>query len=71
MIAATGLDVVKTRFSFSPNEYAMLAVGFIAAFLVAIAAIKFILKYIQKNNFIPFGIYRIIVAILFFFFVLR
>lgn len=71
MISATGLDLIQTRFAFSAYEYSVLAVGFIGAFIVAIGAIKFVLKYIERNNFIPFGIYRIIVAILFFFFVLR
>ncbi|MBA3724648.1 MAG: undecaprenyl-diphosphatase, partial [Candidatus Levybacteria bacterium] len=44
---------------------------FIGAFIVALLAVKFILKYIERNNFIPFGIYRIVVAILFFLFVLN
>lgn len=70
MLSATGLDLVKTSFSFSAYEYSVLAVGFIGAFVVAVFAVKFVLKYIERNNFIPFGIYRIIVAILFFLFVL-
>lgn len=71
MLSATGLDLIQTRFTFSAYEYSVLAVGFVGAFIVAIAAIKFVLKYIERNNFIPFGIYRIIVAILFFLFVLN
>lgn len=71
MLSATGLDLVQTRFAFTPYEYSVLAVGFVGAFLVAILAVKFVLKYIERNNFIPFGIYRILVAVLFFLFVLR
>lgn len=71
MISATGYDLIKTRFAFSSYEYSVLAVGFIGAFIVAIFTIKFLLKYIEKNNFIPFGIYRIVLAILFFLFVLN
>lgn len=70
MLSATGFDLIQTRFSFSAYEYSLLAVGFVGAFLVAMLTIKFVLKYIERNNFIPFGIYRIIVAILFFLFVL-
>lgn len=70
MLSATGLDLIQTRFSFTSQEYSVLAVGFIGAFIVALFTIKFVLKYIERNNFIPFGIYRIIVAILFFLFVL-
>lgn len=71
MLSATGLDLIQTRFSFSAYEYSVLAVGFVGAFIVAMLAIKIVLKYIERNNFIPFGIYRIIVAILFFIFVLN
>ncbi len=71
MISATGLDLIETRFTFTPYEYSVLAVGFIGAFFVAIFTVKFVLKYIERNNFIPFGIYRIIVAILFFLFILN
>lgn len=71
MISATGLDLVQTRFAFSAYEYSLLAVGFIGAFIVAILAVKLVLQYIERNNFIPFGIYRIVVSILFFLFVLN
>lgn len=71
MAAATGLDLIKTHFHFSANEWGMLAVGFIGSFLVAMFAIKFLIKFIQNHTFIPFGIYRIILALLFFLFILR
>ena len=44
-----------------------LIVGFITAFLVAVFVIKFFLKFISKFSFISFGIYRIILGILFFY----
>jgi len=71
MLAATGLDLVKTHLSFSGYEFSLLAVGFVSSFIVAILAIKFLLQFVQNHTFIPFGIYRIILAILFFFFVLK
>ncbi|TAL82133.1 MAG: undecaprenyl-diphosphatase UppP [Bacteroidetes bacterium] len=71
MFAATGFDLVKTQFSFSSSEYIMLIEGFIGAFLTALIAIKFLLNFIQKHTFIPFGIYRIVIALLFWFFVLK
>ncbi len=71
MLAATGLDLVKSDFHFSSYEFSLLAVGFIGSFIVAILAIKFLLKFVQNHTFIPFGIYRIVLAILFFLFVLR
>lgn len=65
VLAATGLDLFKSNFAFTSYEYSLLAVGFVASFLVAIAAVKFFLRFIQSHTFIPFGIYRIIVALLF------
>jgi undecaprenyl-diphosphatase len=66
MLAATGLDLVKNASSFSMDDFGILAVGFVTSFVVALLSIKWLLSYIRKHNFIPFGIYRIVVAILFF-----
>ncbi|MGM9189545.1 undecaprenyl-diphosphate phosphatase, partial [Campylobacter jejuni] len=41
--------------------------GFITAFIVAVLVIKFFLKFISKFDFIPFGIYRIILGFVFFY----
>lgn len=69
MFAATGLDLVKSEFKFSANEMTILAIGFIGSFITAILAVKFLLKFLQTHTFIPFGIYRIILAVLFWMFV--
>lgn len=71
MLAATGFDLIKSNLEFSSNELILLTIGFTGSFIVALLAIKFFLQFIQKNTFIPFGIYRIIVSILFFLFVLN
>lgn len=65
MLAATTLDIIKNDFSFKPSELSILITGFIGSFLVAIFAVKFLLKFIQNHTFIPFGIYRIFLAIVF------
>lgn len=70
MVAATGLDVLKSDLVFSGSELMLLAVGFIGSFLVALVAIKLLLSFIQQYTFISFGIYRIILALLFWFFIL-
>jgi len=67
MTAATSLDVYKSGASFSSGEIEILLTGFIVSFVVALLSIKFLLRYIQNHTFIPFGIYRIIVAALFWF----
>lgn len=65
MFAATGLDLVKSSFSFSGNQWLLLIIGFIGAFITAILAVKYFLRFIQKHTFISFGIYRIILALIF------
>ncbi len=71
MAAATGLDLLKSSASFSSGEFGALAVGFVVSFLVAIAAIRWLLNFIETHDFTAFGWYRIVVAALFWLFVLR
>lgn len=66
MAAATGLDLVNSYQSFSASHLLILLTGFVASFLVATAAIKFLISYVQKNNFVVFGIYRIIISVVFY-----
>lgn len=64
MFGASLLKLVKFGFAFSGTEAAILAVGMITAFVVSILAIKFLMNYIQKNDFKAFGYYRIVLGIL-------
>lgn len=62
MLAATGLDLFKSRAAvaaLNSHELIIWLIGFVAAFITAIVGIRFFMKFIQKNNFIPFGWYRI------------
>lgn len=70
MLAATGLDLVKNYQSFSADQFEVLAIGFVVSFVVALVAIKFLLAFIRKYDFIPFGLYRIIIALFFWFIIL-
>lgn len=67
MLAATALDLVKNSASFSKDQVGFLLVGGIASFVVAIFSIRFLLRFIRLHSFIPFGIYRIAVALGFWF----
>jgi undecaprenyl-diphosphatase len=71
MLAATALDLVKSNFSFTLSEYFILLIGLLGSFFVAILAVKFFLSFIRKHTLIPFGIYRIILAIVFGLFMLK
>ena len=64
MACAVGWDVAKTAIAFSPVQISYLLVGFTISFAMALVAIKSLLSFIKKNNFTPFGIYRIILALL-------
>ncbi len=65
MLAATGYDLLKNASSFSSDQFSLLAVGFVTSFIVALVAIRFLIRFIQTHTFAPFGIYRIVVAVLF------
>lgn len=65
MAAATGLDLLKNYKSFTDSNFALLAVGFFSAFIVALIVVRFFLHYIRNHTFVPFGVYRILVSIAF------
>ena len=64
MVAASAYSLFKYRGLLSSYQSFVLAVGFVVSFIVALGAIKFIMNYIQKNNFKIFGYYRIILGII-------
>lgn len=68
--AATGYDMLKNSYSFTMDEFGLLAIGFVTSFIVAMVVIKAFLGFIRKYTFIPFGIYRILLALVFFFAIL-
>ena len=64
MFGASALKLVKFGFNFTGLEIAILLTGMVVAFFVSIAAIKFLLGYIKRNDFKVFGWYRIVLGIL-------
>lgn len=64
MIAATGYDLLKSLAAgtVQAGDTALFATGFITAFVSAVLAIKYFVKFVQRYSFAPFGYYRIIVA---------
>jgi undecaprenyl-diphosphatase len=70
MIAASGYDLVMSFGEFSSGDINLLLVGFVTSFLVAIPAIRLFLGYVRKHSFIPFGVYRIVLVVVFYFFVI-
>lgn len=71
MLAASGLDLLKNADSFSKDQLGVLTVGFVVSFITALISIRFLLGWIRTHNFVPFGIYRIILTLVFWLSVLR
>jgi len=70
MVAATGLDLMKSGGHFSLEEFILLLMGFISSFIVALLSIKWLIHFIKNHTFIFFGIYRILISLLFWFVIL-
>lgn len=63
MAGASLLKLLKNGLLYTSAEYTILAVGMITAFIVSLIIIKFLLSYIRKHNFKPFGWYRIVLGL--------
>ncbi len=57
---------LKTGAVFSPHQFNYLAVGFLTSFIVALASIKLLIRFVQNHTFILFGIYRIALVLVWF-----
>lgn len=68
MFAASAYKLLKGfkagSLTFSTDQLLYLAIGNIVAFIVAMAAIKFFIGYLQKYGFKVFGYYRIVIGLL-------
>ncbi len=66
MLGASALKVAKYLFvenmTFTGIEISILALGSIVALVVSLVAIKFLMNFIKKHDFKPFGWYRIILG---------
>ena len=69
MFAATGLDVWKSRQMIAQGGFLTLFIGMVMSFFFALLAVKFLIGYVKKHDFTVFGVYRIILAVLFWIFV--
>ncbi len=70
MLAATGYDIMKSANLFSASDAVVLFVGFIVSFAVALLSMHALISFVRSHTFVPFGIYRIVLAAVFFLVVL-
>lgn len=71
MLAASVLDISESYTSFSPENLVLLAVGFVVSFFVALMVMKWLLVFIKTNTLSVFGVYRIVLSIVYYMLVLR
>ena len=65
MFAATGFEIFKNFNSLHGTNSLILITGFIVAFISAFISVKWLLNYIKNHTFIPFGVYRILIGLIF------
>lgn len=67
MLGASGLKVVKFFIdggSLAAMEICLLLIGIIVSFLVSLLAIKFLMDFVKRHSFAPFGVYRIVLGVI-------
>ncbi|MEN9406942.1 MAG: undecaprenol kinase, undecaprenyl-diphosphatase [Candidatus Parcubacteria bacterium] len=71
MLAASVLDMTESYNSFTFENLILLSVGFVVSFLVAFGVMKWLLVFIKTNTLSAFGVYRIVLSLVYYVFVLR
>ena len=67
MFGASLLKLVKFFIdgnSLVTSQVLFLLIGCVVAFMVSLFVIKFLMSFIKKHDFKPFGVYRIILGVL-------
>ena len=67
MLGASGIKALKfilSGYGATLEELIILGVGILVAFLVSLFAIKFLMDFVKRRDFTPFGVYRIILGII-------
>ena len=69
LLAATALDLLKSSRAFTGAQWEQLLAGSVISFIVAIFSLKFFLGFVKRFNLVVFGFYRVLAAIVFWYFV--
>ncbi len=64
MFGLSAIKILDFGFDFTKFEITALLLGMVVAFLVSWAVIKFLMDYVKKHNFKPFGWYRIVLGVI-------
>jgi undecaprenyl-diphosphatase len=60
MLGATVLDLWKARHLLNPDDSAIIAIGFVSAFISAIVVVRWLVGFVSHHGFSVFGWYRIV-----------
>jgi undecaprenyl-diphosphatase len=63
MLAATAYSLFKARHEIELDGLAQIGVGFLAAFVVALVVVRWVMGVIGRIGFAPFGWYRIVLGL--------
>ncbi len=64
MIAAASYDLYKARDTMPEGGWDVIAVGFVVSFIVALLVVRWMMGFITRHGFAPFGWYRIALGLL-------
>lgn len=63
MFGVSLLKIVTNDYSMTPNEWILLIVAMVTAYVVSMLAVKFLVNYVRNHDFKVFGWYRIVLGI--------
>jgi undecaprenyl-diphosphatase len=66
LLAACAFDLIKSRHDLQADALPHFALGFIVAFVSALVAIKFFIRYVSRHTLAIFGWYRLVLAVIVF-----
>ena len=55
----------------TPHQWVVLAIGFVVSFFVALAVVAWFMNWVRARGFMPFALYRIILAVILFALLMR
>ena len=63
MGAAVAYDLFQNRDVLDFSDFGLIAIGFVTAFVAALAVVRFLLDFVSKRGFAPFAWWRIVVGV--------
>lgn len=64
MFGVSFLKIVTNDYIMTSNEWALLIVAMLTAYIVSIVSVKFLVSYVRRHDFKVFGWYRIVLGII-------